>query len=175
MSSSHKKHSSSKSAPADGFASQPVQFPTTESQSQSRSQSPPSQQKQQSQPLYLRSHWSSHTPPSGQSPSPFPRACFALSKNATAAGELFLFGGATPVDTGNDLYVISTRDFSTTLLKTTGDVPRGRHGHRAVLTSTTLLIWGGTTGFTDKKDDDDSFHLLDLGTLDFFHVKTCSS
>ena len=73
----------------------------------------------------------------------------------------------------NDLYVISTRDFSTTLLKTTGDVPRGRYGHRAVLTSTTLLIWGGWTGST--QEDDESFYLLDLATLDFFHVKTRSS
>ena len=168
-----KKHSPSNSAPADRFASQPVQFPTTESHSQSRSQSPPSQQTQQSQPLYLRSHWSAHTPPSGQSPSPFPGYSYALSKNATAAGELFLFGGSTLDGTGNDLYVISTRDFSTTLLKTTGDVPRGRCGPRAVLTSTTLLIWGGTTGSTQT--DDDSFYLLDLGTSDFFHVKTRSS
>ena len=172
-----KEHSPLNSAPANRLASQPLQsrFPTTESQSQSRSQLPPSQQTQQLQPLYVRPHWFTHTPPSGHSPSPFPRHDHALSTNATAAGELFLFGGIAQGRICNDLYVISTRDFSITLLKTTGDVPRRRFGHRAVLTGTTLLIWGGMTGFTSQKDADDSFYLLDLGTSHFFHVKTRSS
>jgi hypothetical protein len=106
----------------------------------------------------------------------FLREAFALSTSATAAGELFLFGGFVQGSrsASNDLYVISTRDFSTTLLQTSGDAPSPRYGHCAVLTSTILLIWGGTTNSTDQNDDD-SFYLLNLGTSDFSHVKTRSS
>src|SRR6266576_2212509 len=90
---SRKKHSSapSKSSPASGLASSqvtqplPVQFPTN-SQSQSQSL----QEKQQLQPVYP---WSAHAPPFGQSPSPFLQYAHAVSTSATAAGELFLFGG----------------------------------------------------------------------------------
>jgi Galactose oxidase, central domain len=175
-----KKHSPSVSAPADGLASyqlaQQLQSPTN---SQSHLQSP--QERQQSQPV---SPWSAHAPPFGQSPSPFLRNAHALSASATAAGELFLFGGYvhSSESPSNDLYVISTRDFSTTLLQTSGDVPNPRYGHRSVLTSTTFLIWGGTAARTNVSDqnaqnqsDDDSFHLLNLGTSDRFHVKTRSS
>jgi Galactose oxidase, central domain len=124
--------------------------------------------------------WSAHTPPSGWWPSPFPRRLPALSTTATAAGELFLFGGiTTPSRVCNDLYVISTRDFFATLLQTSGDVPNPRYGHRAVLTSTTLLIWGGTAENSDKnaqdQRNDDSFYLLNLGTSDLYDVKTRSN
>jgi Kelch motif len=178
MFSRKKKHSPANSVPANGLASQSqasqqLRFPT---KSQSHSQSP--QQTQQSQPLYP---WSAHTPPSGRWPSPFPRRLHALSTTATAAGELFLFGGTiTPSRVVcNDLFVISTRDFSTTPLQTSGDVPNPRYGHCAVLTSTTLLIWGGRTDFNDQnaqnERNDDAFYLLNLGTSDLFDVKTCSS
>ena len=80
----------------------------------------------------------------------------------------------------DDLYVISTRDYSITPLKTSGDVPSPRYGHRAVLTGTILLIWGGMTNFSEtnsqtRRCDDDSLYLLNLGTSDLFEVKTCSS
>jgi hypothetical protein len=140
-----KKHTVSNSAPANELASQSqasqsLQFPTN-SQSQSHSQSP--HQTQQSQPRYP---WSAYTSPPGQWSilSPFPRGSHALSTTATAAGELLLFGGVTlgntiiPDGMQNDLYVISTRDFSTTFLKTSGDIPSPRVAHRAVLTSTAL-------------------------------------
>jgi hypothetical protein len=134
------------------------------------------QEKQQSQSLYP---WSAHAPQSGPSPSPFPRYYHALSTIATAAGELFLFGGYTYNRIYDDLYVISTRDFSTTLLQTSGDVPSPRYGHRAMLNSTILLIWGGMMNFSDKNAqnqcNDDSFYLLNLGTSDLFDVKTRSS
>jgi hypothetical protein len=173
FSSRKKKHSPSNSAPANRLASQShsqqLQVPT-KSQSLSHSQSP------QSQFLY---RWSAHAPPSRQWPSPFPRRFHALSTIATAAGELFLFGGETPDRIRNDLYVISTQDFSTTLLQTSGDVPGPRYGHLAVLTSTTLLIWGGRTDFSDQnaqnQSNDDSFYLLNLGTSDLFNVRTRSS
>ncbi|KAF8492381.1 hypothetical protein F5888DRAFT_1618986 [Russula emetica] len=150
--------SASASELASSQDAQQVQFPTT-SQSQSHLQSP--QEKQKLQPV---GPWSAHAPPFGQSPSPFPRYAHALSTSATTTGELFLFGGYvfSSGSPSNDLYVISTRDFSTNLSKTTGDVPSPRSGHRAVLSSTTsiLLIWGG---MMQSQAFDDSLYLLNLG------------
>ncbi|KAF8499889.1 hypothetical protein F5888DRAFT_117232 [Russula emetica] len=145
-SSRKKKHSK---APASGLASSQVA----------------QQERQQSQPV---GPWSAHVPPFGQSPSPFPRYDYALSTSTTAAGELFLFGGyvQSSWSLSSDLYVISTRDFSTTLLKTSGDVPSPRYGHSAVLSSTILLIWGGVNSFKDQimqnQALDDSLYLLNL-------------
>jgi hypothetical protein len=164
-----RKKGPSTSAPASGLASSQVtqkqHFPTnSQSQSQSHLQSP--QEKQQSQPVYP---WSAHAPPFGQSPSPFHRNAYALSTSATAASELLLFGGYVhrSRSPSNDLYVISTRDFSTTLLQTSGDVPNPRYGHCAVLTNTILLIWGGMTNQNKQNQAlDDSLYLLNLGTSD---------
>ena len=160
MSSSRKKRPPSNSAPSKGLApqsqaSQQLQLPN---KSQSQSHSQPSQQSLQSQPLYP---WSTHSPLSGQWSSPFPRRFHTLSMTATAPSELFLFGGITHGCKSNDLYVISTRDFSATPLQTSGHVPKPRFAAGAVLTGTTLLIWSGRerSGVHDK-----SFHLLDLGT-----------
>jgi len=162
---SRKKHSPSNSAPPIGLASQSqatqqLQFPT---KSQSQSHSP--QPKQQSQPV---NPWSAHAPPLGQSPSPLPRYGHALSTTATAAGELFLFGGCGYDSSYNDLYVFSTRDFSSTLLQTSGGTPSPRQAHGAVLTSALLFVWGG---WTDRKNVqnhgyDDSVYLLNLGISD---------
>ena len=171
FSSGTKRHSPSNSASANRLASQSQasqqpQFPT-KSQSQSRS----AQQTQQLQPI---SPWSAHAPPSGQSLSPFFREAHSLSTSATATGELFLFGGYihSSNSLSNDIFVISTRNFSTTPLQTSGDIPSPRYGHRAVFTKTVLLIWGGTTGFSyqnaQHQSDDDSFYLLNLGKLDLF-------
>ncbi len=112
--------------------------------------------------------WSAHALPLvGQSPSPFPRYDHALSTTATATGELFLFGGYPHNSPSNDLYVFSTRDFSTALLRTSGETPSPRGGHGAALTSSHLLVWGGLTNFGGKnmqnQDHDDSLHLLNLG------------
>jgi hypothetical protein len=157
------------SAPPSGLASsqltQQLQLPTG---TNSQSHLPSPQEEQQSQPV---GPWSAHISPSGQWPSPFPRHYHAVSSTATAAGELFLFGGFSDCGSRDDLHVISTRDFSTTLLKTSGDVPSPRYGHCAILTNTILLIWGGGN---DVQLSDDSFYLLNLGTSDLFHVKTCS-
>jgi hypothetical protein len=139
-------------------------------------QSPSSQQDQQPQPVCT---WSAHTPKPGPSKSPFPRYYHALSPTATAAGELFFSGGYArdnPYTWSNDLYMISTRDFSTTLLQTSGEVPSPRGAHDAALTSTNLLIWGGNIGHINNPDGplDDSLHLLNLGTS-YFDVKIDSS
>jgi hypothetical protein len=170
-----KKHSEAPSTvtlvPASSQVTQQLHFPTNP-QSQSH------QEKQQSQPVYP---WSAHASPFGQSPSPFLRKAHALSTSATPAGELFLFGGYVhkSKSPSNDLYVISTRDFSTTLLQTSGDVPSPRYGHRAVLTRTTLLTWGGEMGSGDQsvrnQSYDDSVYLLDLGMSDLFDDKIRSS
>jgi hypothetical protein len=114
--------------------------------------------------------WSVHAPQSGSSSSPLPRNYPALTATANAAGELFLFGGFQRAYR-NDVYVISTRDFSTTFLKTSGNVPNPRYGHRAVLTSSILLVSGGKTDSSGKdaqNQNNDSFYLLDLGTSDIF-------
>ena len=128
-------------------------------------QSHSSQQDQQPGPVCT---WSAHAPQSGPSKSPLPRYYHAISATATAAGELFLFGGyayTTSRDNGytrsDDLYVISTRDFSTTLLQTSGEVPSPRSGHDTALTSTNLLIWGGNV---KGGPPDDSLRLLNLST-----------
>ena len=150
-----RKPSRSNSAPA-----QQQQFPT---------KSPsPSQQKQQSRPICP---WSAHAPSFTQSLSPFPRHAHALSTTATVAGELFLFGGyvQSSKSVTNDLYMFSTRDFSITPMKTSGQAPNPRYGHRAAFTNTTLfIIWGGVTNRSDRnaenRCDDNSLYLLNLGT-----------
>jgi hypothetical protein len=74
--------------------------------------------------------------------------------------------------------VISTQDFSTTLLQTSGDVPDPRDGHCAVITGTTLLISGGKTNSSlsdqnaQNRSNDDSLYLLNFGISDLFDVKT---
>ena len=117
-----------------------------------------SQSTQQSQPVCT---WSAHAPKSGPSPSPFPRSYHSLTAIATAAGELFLFGGY--VTRSSDLYVISTRDFSTTILQTSGEVPTPRWHHGTALIGTTLLIYGGQKVHSDVAPND-SLYLFNLGT-----------
>jgi hypothetical protein len=135
-----------------------------------QSQSQPLQQHEQPWPVCT---WTAHAPPFG--PSPFPRYCHALSATATAAGELFIFGGDVNGSPSNDLFVFSTLDFSSTLWHTSGNAPSPRVGHSAVLsgsTGTYLLIWGGLTYVRDQKTQtlnrrqDDSIYFLNLGTLD---------
>ena len=133
---------------------------------------PQSQEKQLSQPVYP---WSAHVPPS--SLSPLPRDSHSLSTIATAAGELFLFGGyvQSSESASNDLYTFSTRDFSTALLKTSGQAPNPRYGHGAAFDSTILLIWGGVTNHRDRnaenRCDDDSLYVLNLGMSDLLMLR----
>jgi hypothetical protein len=120
-----------------------------------------SQSTQQPRPVCT---WSAHAPESGPPPLPFPRNRHTLTATATAAGDLFLFGGYVRGHASSDLFVFSTRDFSTTLLQTCGEVPTPRAGHGAALIGTTLLICGGYGGQNVLKDD--SLYLLNLGTSD---------
>ena len=155
------------SPPADELTSQSAQqlsphrqtFSTI-SQSQLRPQN-----NKQPRPICT---WSAHAPQSGPSPPPFPRYCHALTATATAASELFIFGGYVHGSASNDLYVFSTQDFATTLLQTSGKVPSPRVAPGAALTDTNLLIWGGMTNFGDQnvlnQRPDDSLYLLNLGT-----------
>ena len=121
-----------------------------------------SQSTQQPQPVCT---WSAHIPQSGQSPSPFPRSGHTVTATTTAPDELFLFGGYHHGHKYSDLYVISTRDFSTTLLQTSGEVPAPRYAHIAALTSTTLLVCGGIGGSSNMLACN-SLYLLNLGTSD---------
>jgi hypothetical protein len=128
-------------------------------------------------PTFCTVTWSAHVPQSGPSPFPFPRDGHTLTATATAASVLFLFGGLVNGFASNDLYVFSTRDFSTTLLQTSGEAPSPRYAHGAALVDTTLLICGGQPNFGDQNVlNHDSLCLLDLGTSDLFMSSpvTCS-
>jgi hypothetical protein len=130
-----------------------------------------SRKKQQPGPVCT---WSAHVPQSGASPSPFPRSGHTLTATATAAGDLFLFGGYVHGGASSDLYVFSTRDFSTTLLQTSGEVPTPRFAHGAALIGTsTLLICGGHGD--QNAINHDSVYLLNPGTSDLFNVKSDTS
>ena len=116
--------------------------------------------------------WSAHAPQSGSSPSSFPRSSHTLTATATAAGELFLFGGYVHGCASSDLYVFSTRDFSTTLLRTSGEAPIPRVAHGTALIGPTLLICGGKTNFDNQiQCQDDSLYLLDLSALDLLMLR----
>jgi hypothetical protein len=109
--------------------------------------------------------WSVHAPQSGSSRSPLPRSSHTLTA-ATAAGESFLFGGYVNDDATGDLYVFSTRDLSTSLLKTGGEVPSPRISNVAALIGTIFLIYGGLVKTGDTHNNDNSLYLLDLGMSD---------
>ena len=111
--------------------------------------------------------WSAHAPQSGPSPSPLPRNRHTLTATTTAPRELFLFGGRIRDCTSNDLYVISTRDFSATLLQTSGEVHTPRYAHVAALTSSSLLICGGMGANWLDVLNYDPLYLLNLGTSDY--------
>ena len=178
------KISPSNTAPADGLTSHSTQrLPPQQLQSPPESQSHTPQQEQRAQPVYPWSarHLNLLPPtrlikdahPSGPSPSPFPRHGYVLSATASAAGDLFLFGGLVHNSPRNDLYAFSTQHLSVTLLQTCGEVPSPRVRHAGALSSSGLLIWGGDTNFGDQevpnKPRDDSLYLL--GTLDLLMSK----
>ena len=160
MSSSKKNPPPFNSAPARSQATQHQQSPIR-LQSRSNTQSP--QQNHQSQPICP---WSAHTPPFGGWPSPFLRSSHVLSTAPTTPGKLFSFGGYVHSSghASNDLYVISTQDFSANLLQTSGDVPDPRYAHGAVFTGTTLVVWGGM--LRKHQCNDNSLYLLNIGTSD---------
>ncbi|KAN0125678.1 galactose oxidase [Russula decolorans] len=120
--------------------------------------------------------WSAHTPQSGPSPLQFPRSSHTLT--ATADGELFLFGGYVhgheSTLPSRDLYAFSTRDFSATLLQTSGKVPTRRVSHGAALIGTTLLICGGKTNFLNQnalsQRQNDSLYRLNLESREWTRV-----
>ena len=178
-----------------GLLSQVVQQPQQQQpppqqvfqqQQQQPTQQPQPQQQQQQQPQRPAYPWSARRlhlqapvllppkpgapappAPSAPSPSPFPRYGHAIPATATAAGEIFLFGGLVREAALNDLYVFSTRDLSATLLQTTGETPAPRVGHACALVSSVLVVWGGDTK-TDARarageKQDDSLYLLNLG------------
>ena len=72
-----------------------------------------------------------------------------MTTSAATAGKLFQFGGGVHGrvtvrrESTSDVYVISTRDFSTILLQTRGDIPTLRSSPCSELINTTLLICGG--------------------------------
>ncbi|KAI9060535.1 hypothetical protein FKP32DRAFT_1595287 [Trametes sanguinea] len=113
-------------------------------------------------------------PPLTPSPSPFPRYGHALPVNATSSGELFLFGGLVRDTVRNDLYLISVRDLSATLLQTTGEIPSPRVGHASALVGSVLIVWGGDTKTSSKSKpgdkQDDGLYLLNLVSREWTRV-----
>ncbi|KAH9944185.1 uncharacterized protein BXZ73DRAFT_73766 [Epithele typhae] len=113
-------------------------------------------------------------PPTSPSPSPFPRYGHALPVNATTSGELFLFGGLVRETVRNDLYLLSTRDLSATLLQTTGEIPSPRVGHASALVGSVLIVWGGDTKTSSKSKpgdkQDDGLYLLNLVSREWTRV-----
>ncbi|KAL1951460.1 hypothetical protein VTO73DRAFT_609 [Trametes versicolor] len=113
-------------------------------------------------------------PPTSPSPSPFPRYGHALPTNATTSGELFLFGGLVRETVRNDLYLLSVRDLSATLLQTSGEIPSPRVGHASALVGSVLIVWGGDTktGNKAKSADkqDDGLYLLNLVSREWTRV-----
>ena len=151
-------------------------FHLVQESSQSQSQPPPQQQQQPRHvypwtarrlDLLPPTSLSKSAPPSGPSPSPFPRYGHALSASASGAGELFLFGGLVHDSARNDLYVFSTQGLAATLLQTSGKIPSPRVGHAVALVGSVLLIWGGDTNTeVPNEPQDDSLYLLNLSTSD---------
>lgn len=79
----------------------------------------------------------------------------------------------------NDLYLISTRDLSATLLQTTGEIPSPRVGHASALVGSVLIVWGGDTKTSSKSKlgdkQDDGLYLLNLGGFASVPCRTLSS
>lgn len=109
------------------------------------------------------------------SPSPFPRYGHSLPLNASQSGELFLFGGLVHESVKNDLYLFGTRDVSSTLIQTTGEIPPPRVGHTSALISSVLIVWGGDTKQRDTDKQDEGLYLLNLGTREWTRVTTRGS
>ena len=69
----------------------------------------------------------------------------------------------------NDVYLISTRELSATLLQTTGEIPSPRVGHASALVGSVLIVWGGDTKTNNKSrpgdPHDDGLYLLNLCKL----------
>ena len=106
-------------------------------------------------------------PPTGPSPSPFPRYGHSLPLTATATGEIFLFGGLVRDKMRNDLYSFSARDLSASLVQTLGEIPSPRVGHASALVSSVLIVWGGDTKSdpnATNDEQDEGLYLLNLGT-----------
>ncbi|KZT01751.1 uncharacterized protein LAESUDRAFT_730922 [Laetiporus sulphureus 93-53] len=94
-------------------------------------------------------------PPNTPSPSPFARY-----------GELYQFGGLVHDTVRNELYLLSTRDLSATLLQTAGEIPSPRVGHASALIGYVLIVWGGNTknsGASSGDEQDERLYLLNLG------------
>ena len=146
-----------------------------ESQSSShRAQQPPRPEPWSVQRLNLLHQTSLNTSdPFRRSPSPFPQFGHALSATASAAGELFLFGGVVDDSACKDLYMFSwwelSATLSTTLLQTSREVPSPRVKHACARIGNGLLTWGGITDITEgviNWPQDDSLYLLNIGMSD---------
>lgn len=74
----------------------------------------------------------------------------------------------------NDVYLISTRELSATMLQTTGEIPSPRVGHASALVGSVLIVWGGDTKSNNKPKTgdphDDGLYLLNLSSREWTRV-----
>ncbi|KIY66021.1 hypothetical protein CYLTODRAFT_399414 [Cylindrobasidium torrendii FP15055 ss-10] len=153
----------------------------------SQPQAPPAQQPQRPAPSFP---WSvrrlaiapptllnrSGTPsPTATSVSPFPRYGHALPATCTHTGDLYLFGGLVRGDTvTNDLFLFNTRDYTSTLIQTEGEIPSERVGHASAVVSNVLIVWGGDTKSSPRSQPTDKLdaglYLLNLASKEWTFV-----
>jgi hypothetical protein len=135
-------------------------------------------------------------PPGALSPSPFPRYGHAANSLASAAGEVYLFGGLVRESVKNDLYTVYVDKViqppgtappgappgtvalgggvNATLVQTTGEIPPPRVGHATVLVSNVLILWGGDTKVRADDKQDEGLYLLNLSTREWTRVRHSS-
>lgn len=112
-------------------------------------------------------------PPTSPSPSPFPRYGHVVpTVSTTPAGDMYIFGGLVRDAARNDLYIVSSKDISATLVQTGGEVPSPRVGHAAALVSNVMIVWGGDTRQDASQPQDDGLYLLNLVSREWSHVST---
>ncbi|KAL1697536.1 hypothetical protein GGG16DRAFT_107453 [Schizophyllum commune] len=112
-------------------------------------------------------------PPTSPSPSPFPRYGHVVPTVSTSpAGDMYIFGGLVRDAARNDLYIVSSKDISATLVQTGGEVPSPRVGHAAALVSNVMIVWGGDTRQDASQPQDDGLYLLNLVSREWSHVST---
>ncbi|PCH33914.1 hypothetical protein WOLCODRAFT_22329 [Wolfiporia cocos MD-104 SS10] len=160
--------------PPQGPSSSPAQSAQQQQAAQQQRPAYPWSQRRLQLPPPVTIPKSGLAPPTAPSPSPFPRYGHALPASATSSGELFLFGGLVRETVRNDLYLLSTRDLSATLLQTSGEIPSPRVGHASAIVGSVLIVWGGDTKTNNKArpgdKQDDGLYLLNLVSREWTRV-----
>lgn len=104
-----------------------------------------------------------------EGPVPYPRGCHSVQ--LTADGNMLVWGGAGPQSTLlNDLAVLNTWAMTWSTPKIQGDLPSKRYAHCSMLTSTGLIIFGGT----GEQDRFDELSMLEFDVADINACTKCA-